>query len=383
MKLKFIAVVLLGLKSYSFAQKVDLDKAKFNVSYQALPKENVSPEKRTFSTSSTAGVMIKSFVDEAIINQKLNISGWKKVEKDALVQINLELIDFRFISSKINEEVTENKDKDGKVTSKTRSYYVTAEYEQTGRLKVYGPFSPEELTEKEKEAQKAKEEKVASNRFLAKTSLTTGSTPSTDVNMKSENLGRYRTYTSEKFESSTKASDYFRTSQEAIRENLLRDFVNNSIDRANNFSNFYFGFPTARNNSDYLWILDSKSHPEYQTQQEAIQAVKALFANMKANEPIDKLREDMQPLIDYFESLKTKYKADDKNERKIRYGAFFNLANIYYYLDLPTLAIIQAEGLIANDYDKKDGENLKKDAQELSDLFKKTKFTSRHNPEIK
>ncbi len=372
----FASLILLGSFS-AFCQKVDLDKFKFGVKYQIVPQENIPIEKRTFSTSSTVGMPFKSYLDEGSVNSKLRVAGWKKVEKDATVNINLDLVDFNLISSNLKEDVSETKDKDGKVTSRSYLYYVNAEFSQDGRIKITGPFSPPVLSKKEQEAIKAKEEKVATNRFLAKTNVAT--TPKVDLNNKIENLPSRKNYTSDKFKTSKEAVETFNTAKTSITDNQLRSFTNNGIDRANDIADYYFGFPTAYQSTDHLWILDSKSHPEYQTQQEAIQAIKTVFATMEANQPIAELAENLQPLIDYFESLKTKYKADDKWERKMRYSAFFNLSKIYYYLDRPAQAIIQAEGLIANDYDTKDGEKLKEEAQELLDLFNRTKFTSRHN----
>jgi hypothetical protein len=37
----------------------------------------------------------------------------------------------------------------------------------------------------------------------------------------------------------------------------------------------------------------------------------------------------MQPLIEYFDALKTKYADDSKPARKMRYSAYYNLAVIY------------------------------------------------------
>ena len=377
MKKNNLLLLLFLISTASFSQKVDLDKAKFFVKYQILPKENVPFEKRTFTVSSTTGSTIRNYKEENAVNRELALEGWKLVDKDGTVNINLDLIDFSLINSKLQEDVSETKDKAGKVTSRTVKYYVTADYKQDGRIKITGPFSPKELTQKELEAQKQKEEKIATNRFLAKTNLASNS--ATETNVRYESLPGSRNYSTEKYESSSKAVDYFRVSQESIKDNLLRNFVTEGINRANYVANFYFGFPQASDNTDFLWIIDTKSHPEYQAQQEAIQAVKELFATMKPDESIDGLEENMQPLIEYFESLKTKYKNDDKVDKKIRYGAFFNLAKIYYYLDKPALAIIQAKGLIENDYDKKDGEKLVEESQALIDLLKKTKFTNRHN----
>lgn len=381
MQLRMIFLLIFFISKAGFSQKVDLDKAKFSVGYQVLPLENVPLEKRTYTVTSTAGPAVKSYVDEESIKKTVNLHGWKKVEKDGTVNINIDLIDFTMSSSKINEDVSETKDKAGKVTSRTVRYYATANFGQTGNIKITGPFAPKELNKKEIEAQKIKEEKVATNRFLAKTSLTVAAAE--EKNYRDFSIPVINSYTSDRFETSAQASDFFRASKDAILENNKRNFVNGALSRAGNLADEFFGFPESGNKQDHLWILDTKSHPEYQAQQEAISAVKMLFATMKADEPLAKLNEDLMPLIEYFESLKVKYKSSDKNDTKIRYGAFYNLSNIYYYLDQPGLSILEANGLIANDYDKKDGEKLKKDAEELQNLFTKTKFTSRHNQALK
>ena len=38
---------------------------------------------------------------------------------------------------------------------------------------------------------------------------------------------------------------------------------------------------------------------------------------MKADEPIDDLKANMQPLIEYFDSLKVKYNGDNKPQNEI------------------------------------------------------------------
>jgi hypothetical protein len=231
MKLKSLLFLFCTFGYAVVGQKVDLDKFKFGVKYQVLPKENVPIEKRTFNVTSTAGTTVKSFVDENEIKNKLRILGWKRAETEPTVNINLDLIEFSLLSNKMVEDIDEQKDKAGKVTSRTVKYYITAEYLQDGRIRITGPFSPPELSVKEKEAQKAKDEKVATNRFLAKTTLNVA--PKTEANYRNENLPTSKSYMSEKFESSSKAVDYFKVSQESIKEGLLRDFVNLGVNRAN------------------------------------------------------------------------------------------------------------------------------------------------------
>ena len=91
----------------------------------------------------------------------------------------------------------------------------------------------------------------------------------------------------------------------------------------------------------------------------------------------------MQPLIEYFDSLKVKYKDDNKPCRKMRYSAYYNLAVIYLMLDQPEKTIIEAQKLIANDYDKSDGKGLITQANRLIESFKISKLNTRHNPALK
>jgi hypothetical protein len=128
--------------------------------------------------------------------------------------------------------------------------------------------------------------------------------------------------------------------------------------------------------------LDAKNE-EGKTQSDAIQAVKDFFATMKADEPIDDLKTNMQPLIEYFDSLKTKYAEDNKPSRKMRYSAYYNLAVIYLMLDEPEKSIAESEKLIANDYDKSDGKALIERANKLIVSFKAAKTNTTHNPALK
>lgn len=100
---------------------------------------------------------------------------------------------------------------------------------------------------------------------------------------------------------------------------------------------------------------------------------------MKADQPIDGIVGNLQPLVDYFNSLKIKYNSSDKAHKKIRYSSYFNLAKIYLSIDEPEKAIKEAEGLITNDYDAKDGKEIIESATQLITEFKNAKTRTRHN----
>jgi hypothetical protein len=376
---KLNLVMLSMICSATFAQKVDLDRFSFSVSYQDLPRENVPVEKRTYGVRATTGGAIRSYVDDAGIYDKIHISGWKKVESDPTVGVEVNLEDFTFAGTESKSKTNETKDKDGKVTSSTTTYWVEARYQSRGVCRVKGPITPQAPTAKQLEEQKKKEEAKTNNRFLANVSATKAPEPTDGYNI---GLGETFTYNTESQTSPSAASRIFQDKKESIYSEKLRSFVDGSINHVNRNLDDRYGF-RAITTDDYLWILDSKDHPEFQTQQEAIQAVKELFKTMKAYESIATLESNLAPLIDYFQSLKTKYKGDDKREKKMRYSAYYNLAKIYYYLDRPEKAKAEAEALIKNDYDTKDGEQLAKLSDELAELFNKTKFTTRHNEPLK
>lgn len=379
MKKKFIHISLFMTCFELLAQKVDLDRFYFDVNYQILPREFIKFENRTYGAHVKVGGAILNYTNEAAIYDKLNIFGWKKVESDPTVGIDFNLEDFVDRGANVQSRTDEEKDKDGKVIKRTTYYFVVAKYASRGYAKVKGPITPIPLTEKQIEEKKAKEASLASNRFLKNVIVKKDSAEATDGF--TINYSRESEYKSKDYNSNALALLDFNNNKSAIYESNLRNFVDNSINDIVNRLNNIYGF-RPKKDQEVLWILDAKSD-EGQTQIEAVQAVKALFATMKADEPIDELKSNIEPLITYFESLKTKYSENNKPHRKMRYSAYFNLAEIYLMLDQPEKALIEAEKLIENDYDARDGKGLAEQAKTLMESFRISKLNTRHNPSLK
>jgi hypothetical protein len=145
----------------------------------------------------------------------------------------------------------------------------------------------------------------------------------------------------------------------------------------NNELNDEFGYP-VKSGADKLWILANKKHPEQMAEYNAYLTVKNAFDKMNFAEPTTDIANEIKDAIAYFESLPTKYNEDEKAHRKIRYSAYFNLAKIYYLLDNPAKSNEYCQKLIANDYDKSDGETMLKANNELQTLLKANQITNRH-----
>jgi hypothetical protein len=368
---KITLLLLILISSKSFAQKVDLDRFYFDVKYQELPKENVPLEKRTYGLHVKTGGPVSNYLSETAIYDKIKLVGWKQVEANPTVGVDFVLEDFVYRGSEAKSEIVNSKDKDGKIISSTTYYWVEARYATRGYAKINGPIAPPKEEPKKEDAKPV-------NKFLVNAVINKPAAATEDA--QSIAFNNEILYASEKKSNTTGVTE-FNNNKDAIYNQKLREFVDNSVNAVYNRINYRYGFPEIAT-KELVWILDAKND-EGKTQMEAIEAVKEIFKGMKADEPTDQLATNLQPLIDYFESLKTKYATDDKPGRKMRYSAYYNLAKIYLFLDQPDKTIKEGEALITNDYDPKDGKRLIEEANKLKELFAKTGFTTRHNPSLK
>ena len=373
MKTKILLPLLLLSLSFSrsFAQKVDLDRFYFDVKYQSLPKEKVPLEKRTYGLHVKTGGPVGNYLSETAIYDKINLVGWKRVEADPTVGIDFALEDFVYRGSEAKSEVISNKDKDGKVISTTTNYWVEAKYASRGYAKINGPVAPPKEEPKKEDAKPV-------NKFLVNAVINKSTAPTEDA--QSMSFNNEILYASEKKTTSSGVTE-FNNNKDAIYNQKLREFIDGAITSLYNKVNYRYGFPEIAT-KELVWILDAKND-EGKTQMEAVEAVKEIFKGMKADEPIDQIEANLKPLIEYFESLKTKYASDDKPGKKMRYSAYYNLAKIYLFLDQPDKTIKEAEALIVNDYDPKDGKKLIEEANRLKETFAKTGFNTRHNISLK
>ena len=127
-----------------------------------------------------------------------------------------------------------------------------------------------------------------------------------------------------------------------------------------------------------MWIVDSRKHPEYAAHRKAFQQMNEVMFNMNASSSIAGVRVQLKPVIDYFEKIKRTYTSTNKHDRKIRYASYFNLAVLYYYLDDPQAMMKEANGLVLNDFDARDGRGFEQTATWLKNLFQQTNIYTRH-----
>jgi hypothetical protein len=188
-----------------------------------------------------------------------------------------------------------------------------------------------------------------------------------------------QTYNSQEFSSFIEASLYYKFRGIDFTKEIAKCAVRNAMNNLSDRMTYNFGY-SSRTVTDFLWILDSKKHPEYEAHRKAWLAFKRAMFQMNAEEPLDEVKKLLTSVINYYETIKKRYSSNSKADRKMRYASYFNLAKIYYYLDDPDAAMREAGELTMNEYDEKDGRRLEAAATELKVLLKQNKFNSRHFP---
>ena len=326
------------------AQKsVDLDKYKFSVQLRSLPERRIDSTYRTYNVEVESTKLMQSFLQNITPEKSVQLEGWKKITANGHVTIKIKLGDLLPESVSVKERSVDMKDKNGRITGKKTYYHqeVIYSFEATADLIDYkGIHLLEEL--------------LASRTYK-------------------------QTYRSPEFTIRALAEGYFAVNALSVTKDLYENCVNRAMNYLSRKTTEYFGFNEATAN-DFMWIIDSKKHPEYKAWRNAFSQMNEVLFSMNAYTPLVGVKEQLQPVIDYFEKIKKDYSSSNRHDRKIRYGSFYNLSVLYYYLDDPQAMMKEANGLMLNDFDANDGKSFAKTATWLKSVFQQTNIYTRHFP---
>jgi hypothetical protein len=335
---KFLLLpAILFCSSLIIAQKVDLDKFKFKTAYLRLPNNPLPEEYTTFSTKFIAnGINLNdagwSGGESSLEAAYFTINGFKRVANGGHFTIKVQIDGYDFGKPTTEKKEEKTKSKEG-VETITTTYRVVFKY-----------FVPMMYTITDLDG-----------KVLQDGALTDG--------------GREKTYESSYYSTTAALEKYWNENAASTKRGLLGGYISEKLSAFQARLNREFGYnPVAE--SDVLWITDSPKHPENKAYQKACADAKAALEEMTTTKPVSLVK--MKPIIAYFDSLLMKYPKDEKSDKKLRFGAWYNMSTIYYWLEDYNNAIRCGEGLIANDYDKSDGKALK----EMSTKMKTRMATS-------
>jgi hypothetical protein len=342
-KKNYLFALLFFSLTLTAQKKLDLDRYHFTVQYRSLPKLRLDSAYRTYNVVTESTRMMQPFLQEMAPEKSVLLEGWRRLPDGGHLTVKVKLEDLLPESVSVKERVENIKDKNGQITG-TRIYYrqeVIYTFAATANITDYKGMH-------------------VMDQVLA-------------------DRGYKQVYKSPEFAVSKLAEGYFMLNALTITNDLYRNCVNRAMHYLSERITDNFGFSEVTAN-DYMWIIDSRKHPEYAAHRQAFQKLNSVLFSMNARTPITGVREQLKPVIDYFEKIKRNYPSTSKHDRKIRYASYFNLAVLYYYLDDPEAMMKEASGLALNDFDSKDGKAFEQSAIRLKNLFQQTNIYTRHFP---
>jgi hypothetical protein len=336
-KFSFLLIFCTGLH----AQHVDLDRDGFTYRYTRLPDLIIDSTLTTYSINVHKTVALEYYSNESVFGM-INIQGMKKVGSSGHILVNINMEDLIIESSDVKERVEIKKDKEGKETGRYYYYKVDVVYSFQAGATIYD-HTGKQLT--------------------------------------GYNLASYRdkkTYSTSEYSKSSEAINFYNNNKLEIKTQLVSGEIKNAISSLNSSLNYAFGYMAITSN-EILWLLGSKKHEEFTPYVEACNLTKSVLEGITCSEIPANTMSQLQPAIDYFVKLTEKYTdAEDKGQKKLRYGAFYNLATIYSLTEQFDKATEYANKLIANDYDSKDGERIIKENTGIQESLSKHNMNTRH-----
>ncbi len=323
------------------AQRTDLDKEWFNHTYRHLPSRLMDNSFMTYSVAVEKTVALDLYSNESA-NNMINIEGRKKVDGPSHFRVSVHLNDLIIESTEVKERVEVHKDKEGKETG--RSYYYKVDV-------IYSFEADAIVTDK-------------AGASLAMYGLAGRSTK--------------KVYSTSEYSKPADASNFYSNNKLEIKTGLIKQNIDEALSSLNKSLNYDFGYKTFTDR-ELLWALGTKKSPEFTAYGEAISTLKTALESISNDAIPADINDRMRPAIDYFNGLVEKYKDPEaKDQKKLRYGAYYNIAVAYFYTEQFDKAIDFANRIISNDFDPKDGEKMIKDIQKVQEDMQKHSLTTRH-----
>lgn len=342
MKTALITLFCLIALTQVNAQRVDLDRFNFTAAYRNYPEDPLPNDFKTYNVRVEASPSLGlGYSAASQYAGQIEIEGLKKTEGTGHVTLLLILDDIIFEKSELKERIQTTKDRQG-VEVKKSFFSTELVYSFAARSTLFD----------------YRGNTLVSNKILF-------------------DRDRKMTHKTSEFASADEATGNYNKKSSDIKTALAQQLINSVIQQLNTWANSQYGYPVQRVN-DILWVLNNKRHAAYSVHQKAWNDFKNAIILMTPDESLGSVKLKMQPVIDFYEQEKKKYTTSDREDKKLRYSCYYNLAKIYIYLDEPEKAIKEADALAMNDFDERDGKMLRTQAEALQKLLLRNKAVSRH-----
>lgn len=322
------------------AQKIKQERV--NVQYTQLP---ATPLDASFTTYTLRIRGAQYYLDnirktQSSLESHFQLDGFKKIPNGGHFTIEVNLGYFRVDSDKMETSTSKEKQKDGteKVITK---YYKSIRWSMPISWRLYD----------------------YEGRVLF-------DTYHTDRNSS-------QTYTTSRYNTPGEASRYWSDNYNRITNNLIESHINSNLGEMGRQFRHSYDFQRIVKATDELEVLREKDEG-YEDFNRAYETVKAAFAQMTPDQPVDRLREAVKPAVEFWLKAKDQFDPADKKQKGLIHACLFNVASVFYWLD--DLDSAERYANQANNLDWKEGRSkrLLKEIEATRKLFVANKVTTRH-----
>ena len=360
----------LSLSFIANAQRTNIGNDHVNLGIIQLPTNYVTPEQRVY---------------QVVGASEIEIDGWETGENPSIrVVVQQPLMTMGEGSLVTNDHVTKNKE--GKVTSTYKTYYVNSTNRGSRKYSIEGvknEFVYEEPEEDKKDqVDNEGENKEEENPFLANTDIDPDSAAleiAVDLSKVVYTRAVSQTYTHKTSEgrSSSTAWSSFRNNQRTVFYNHRGEFRTYSTREIGRAVNSLYGYSPSEEGLT-IKVIKNDKHPETEKFNQAGSALKQLIGSIGATTDVIGMASQFDLLINYYSDLVKNADTKDKNSVKIMHASLYNLAVIAYALDRHEDCIAYCDQYMEDAGNERPGRLLKRESTRLKALLEFHHMTQRH-----
>lgn len=339
-----VIVFVLGISCTMLeAQSVTISSESAPVEYYRMPDYPLPADYSTYSANidvSFTDLAKSGFTESYLIDQYLNLEGYKEVNKNADVEITATIGEFIIWSELRNTNKTKSKDKEG-VEHVKYTFSMTVKYSLPMGIQVFD-----------------RQGKTLMDKYIFSMSDT-------------------RTWTSSTYNSTSELDSYWRIQRTTKLADLQKDLTKEGMNTISDLINDNFGYKLIKDKVKFATI-GKKSHPDYDRFQHNVEIIHDAFELMDADRSLDAVRAKAQPALDFYASTAVKYSTGNKDQKKLKHICLYNQALAYFWLEDFDQAETLAKSIQKFDTKNKDVKRLLQDIEYTRNSLQYAGRTSRH-----
>ena len=179
-----------------------------------------------------------------------------------------------------------------------------------------------------------------------------------------------------RFHSPRDSHDFVRENKEVFIEKIIRTEIFSIIDEINEkLVPEYVYFPTT--DQIKIAFFSSKKSPYYAKHQSAKNEIKSIINSIPLSGSLAPTIRKMQPWIEHFKEIEQSLSSSNKKQKQAKGDMVYNLAMIYYALEIFDVSRTYANRLI-NEFDATTGKRILRNIEKMEAEMKRHNLMTRH-----